>query len=130
MTGWTPRRCDFTGRVCFCIVASSFATRPLSECSAEEFWRGQLGMLVRSLEHAFAQEQELDRKLDELAKASEHIQRLMTIPGVGRCTAEVICAWIDNPRRFHNGREVSSYAGLVPLQYQSEAMSQGCGECF
>lgn len=94
-------------------------SRPLPECSAEEFWRGQLGMLVQSLEQAFAQEKTLDRKLDALAKASGQIQRLMTIPGVGRCTAEVICAWIDTPCRFHNGREISSYAGLVPVQYQS-----------
>ena len=94
-------------------------SRPLSECPAEEFWRGQLGMLVESLDHAFAQEKELDRRLDELAKASQHIQRLMTIPGVGRCTAEIVVAYLDDPRRFRNGREVSSYAGLVPVQYQS-----------
>ena len=46
-------------------------------------------------------------------------QRLLTIPGVGRCTAEVISAYIDDPKRFSNGRQVSSYAGLVPVQYQS-----------
>ncbi len=27
--------------------------------------------------------------------------------------------WLDDPRRFRNGREVSSYAGMVSVQYQS-----------
>jgi len=93
--------------------------RPLSECEPEDFWRGHLGLLLASLDHAFAQEKELDRRLEALAKADESIQRLMTIPGVGRCTAEVVCAYIDAPRRFRNGRQVSSYAGLVPVQYQT-----------
>ena len=94
-------------------------SRPLSDCAAEELWRGQLGLLVQSLEQAREQEKELDQKLDALAGQDPAVQRLLTIRGVGRCTAEVICAWIDDPRRFHNGRQVSSYAGLVPVQYQS-----------
>jgi len=93
--------------------------RPLSECGSEDFWRGQLQLLLASYEHSVGQEKDVDRKLEQLARKNEDIQRLMTIPGVGRCTAEVVCAWIDDPKRFNNGREVSSYAGLVPVQYQS-----------
>ena len=28
-------------------------------------------------------------------------------------------AYLDNPQRFENGRQVSAYAGLVPKQFQS-----------
>jgi len=94
-------------------------SRPLAECEPEEFWRGQLAMLLTALTHARAQEKELEQRLEQLAKSDAHIQRLLTIPGVGRRTAEVICAYLDDPQRFRNGREVSSYAGLVPVQYQS-----------
>ena len=94
-------------------------SRPLDECGAEELWRGQLGMLLASLEHAFAQQKAVDDRLEQMAKADQSVQRLMTIPGVGRCTAEVICAHLDDPKRFRSGRQVSSYAGLVPVQYQS-----------
>jgi transposase len=41
---------------------------------------------------------------------------LLTIPGVGRRTAEVIVAALDDPNRFQNARQVSAYAGLVPDQ--------------
>ena len=58
-------------------------------------------------------------ELDELAQDNPHVQRLMTIPGVGRKTAEVLVAAIDDPHRFRNAREVSSDIGLVPEQYQS-----------
>ena len=54
-----------------------------------------------------------------MAKANRAIQHLLTIPGVGRCTAEVVAAYLDEPKRFSNGRKVSGYAGLVPRQYQS-----------
>ena len=93
--------------------------RPLAECAPQEFWRGQLGLLVQSLEQMRAQEKELDQKLQALAKQDAGVQKLMTINGVGRCTAEVVCAWIDNPRRFQNSRQVSSCVGMVPRQYQS-----------
>lgn len=94
-------------------------SRPLAECEPEEFWRGQLAMLLEALDHARTQEKELEHRLEQLAKSDAHVQRLLTIPGVGRRTAEVICAYLDDPKRFQSGREVSSYAGLVPVQYQS-----------
>ena len=93
--------------------------RRLAECAPKDFWQGQLHMLLDALDQAFCEEKGLERKLEQLAKSDQSVRPLMTIPGVGRCTAEVICAYIDDPRRFSNGRQVSSYAGLVPVQYQS-----------
>ena len=101
-------------------------TLPLVECGDEELWRGQLLLLLDGLEYAFAQEKILERKLEQMAKANRAVQRLLSIPGVGRCTAEVIAAYLDEPKRFRNGRKVSSYAGLVPRQYQS-GNSDRCG---
>lgn len=43
----------------------------------------------------------------------------MTIPGVGRKTAEALVAAIDDPHRFKNSRHLSSYLGMTPKQYQS-----------
>lgn len=59
-------------------------SRPLCECQAAEFWRGQLTVLVESYEHCRSQEKQLDQKLESLARESKSIQRLQTIPGVGR----------------------------------------------
>lgn len=94
-------------------------SRELLDCGPEQFWRGQLRLLVESYRRIESQERWVDRKLEHLAREDKNVQRLMTIPGVGRCTAEVICAYIGDPHRFKNAREVSSYAGMVPSQYQS-----------
>lgn len=36
----------------------------------------------------------------------------------------MIVAYLDDPRRFRNARQVSSYAGLVPRRYQSGQMDR------
>ena len=58
-------------------------------------------------------------KLDELGACDERIQRLQTILGVGPRLAETVVAFLDDPRRFQNSKQVGCYAGLTPKQYQS-----------
>ncbi len=60
-----------------------------------------------------------EQRLEQLAKANPHVQRLLQIPGVGRKTAEALVVAIDDPHRFKSGRQLSAYLGLVPKQYQS-----------
>ncbi|MEM7315155.1 MAG: IS110 family transposase [Planctomycetota bacterium] len=93
--------------------------KSIQDCLPHEFWRGQLDNDLAQLDFITGQLKAVESRLDQLAKTNEHVQRLMTIPGVGRKTAETIVATIDDPHRFKNAREVSSYAGLVPKQYQS-----------
>ena len=52
-------------------------------------------------------------------KNDPRIVRLRTIPGIGPRTAEILVAFIDDPHRFENGRQVAAYFGLVPRQFQS-----------
>lgn len=61
----------------------------------------------------------IEERLTQLAKQEERVQLLMTVPGIGRRTAEVIVTCLDDPHRFKNARQVSSYAGLVPNQRQT-----------
>jgi transposase len=61
----------------------------------------------------------VDTQLTEIAKKDNRVQLLESIPGVGRKTAEVIVAFIDDAKRFKTARQVSAYAGLVPRQDQS-----------
>src|SRR5205814_8925247 len=49
---------------------------------------------------------------------------LQSMPGVGPRTAEMIVAWIDDPGRFRNARQVGAYAGLTPRHYQSGQMER------
>jgi len=51
--------------------------------------------------------------------ASQPCQLLRTIPGVGPRLAEIAVAMLDDPRRFRSAKQVGSYVGLTPRQFQS-----------
>ena len=94
-------------------------SKPLAECSVEELWRGELQLELTQLEALESHLKTIEKRLDQVAKNDKQIQRVMTINGVGRVTAEAIVNYIDDPHRFKNGRQVGAYAGMIPRQYQS-----------
>lgn len=98
--------------------------KPLDDCPADELWRGQLGCELAEFQHQQGALATLETTLTTLAATNERIQLLTTIPGLGRVTAEIIVTQLDRPERFRSGREVSSYAGLVPRQFQSGQMDR------
>lgn len=100
---------------------------PLEKCGKEELWRGQLGLELDAMEQVAGLIEQVEKKLDEWVSDEggqwgERVKLLQTIPGVGPRLAEMVVAWIDDPKRFSNGRQVGAYAGLTPRRYQS-------GEC-
>jgi len=98
--------------------------KPLGKCSRDELWRGELDLELSELERLGKQHAEVEKRLRRLATKDKRVQLLETIPGVGRKTAEVVVACLDDPHRFKNARQVSSYAGLVPRRYQSGLMDR------
>jgi transposase len=98
--------------------------KPLADCSVDELWRGELELELAELSRLSEQLAQVDKKLTALGAEDDRVRLLRTIPGVGRWTAEVIVAYLDDPRRFKNSRQVSSYAGLVPRRYQSGQMDR------
>lgn len=93
--------------------------KPIAQCAHNELWRGELDMELTILDSLCEQLNTIVKKLESLGKEDARIQRIMTIPGVGPRTAEILVACIDDPNRFTTGRQVSAYFGLVPRQYQS-----------
>jgi transposase len=93
--------------------------RSLVDCAAGELWRGQLDLELTELVRQRDQLRQVDQRLEELARQDVRVELLMTSPGVGRKTAEVVVTRLDRPERFKSGRHVSSYAGLVPRRWQS-----------
>jgi len=99
-------------------------SRRLGKCGREELWRGQLGLELDAMEQVEGLIEQVEKKLDELVadereQWGERTALLRTIPGVGPRLAEMVVAWIDDPKRFGNGRQVGAYAGLTPRRYQS-----------
>ena len=100
---------------------------PFESTRADELWRGELTEELDALASVEAQLARVEAKLDSLAGEDERIQRLETIPCVGPRTAEMLVAVIDDPHRFGSGKEVGSYLGLTPRQYQSGNMDRSGG---
>jgi transposase len=98
--------------------------RPLGACGPDGLWRGELALEFAALERLCELIAEAERALDAAGAADERVGLLETIPGVGRRTAEVIAAYLDDPKRFRTAGEVSAYAGLVPRQFQSGEMDR------
>ena len=95
---------------------------PLAACAPEALWRGLVHTELQHLADVAERLAEVEAKLDELAAANPEVARVDGVPGVGRCTAQVIVAVLDRPRRFANRRQVGAYAGLTPRRYQSGQM--------
>jgi transposase len=93
--------------------------RALAECGPDELWRGLLGLSLTEYRQVVALLGQAEARLDALAEADAGVQVLESIPGVGPRTAEAVVAYLHEPARFHSGKQVSAYAGLVPRQYQS-----------
>ena len=63
--------------------------------------------------------QELTRALEEEVEKRAVTRRLMTHPGVGPLTALAYELVIGTPERFHCGKQIASYVGLVPEEKSS-----------
>lgn len=93
--------------------------KPITECTPEELWRGELDSELDLLASLDQQVVTTDKKLDAIGEADSRVRLLQTIPGVGPRLAETIVAIIDDPKRFTKGKQVASYVGLTPRQFQS-----------
>src|SRR5438270_2894875 len=60
--------------------------------------------------------QGLTRALEEEVEKRPVARRLMTHPGVGPLTALAFELVIGTPERFHCGKQIASYVGLVPSE--------------
>ena len=62
---------------------------------------------------------DLDRKVQKLARHDAQVRRFMSVPGVGPITALCFKATIDDPARFKRSRSVGAYVGLTTRRHAS-----------
>jgi transposase len=93
--------------------------KDFSELGRDELWRGQLAVELQELRGLQSHLEQVEEKLDAIAKAEPRIALLRTIPGVGPRLSEAIVALLDQPTRFHKANEVSAYVGMVPKELDS-----------
>jgi transposase len=63
--------------------------------------------------------EELTKAAEQEAKKRPEVARLMTHPGVGSLTALAYVLIIGTPERFHCGKQVGTYVGLIPSEDSS-----------
>lgn len=63
--------------------------------------------------------EELDKKIECQAKASENTRRLMTLKGVAHTTATAFAAAVGDGTAYKNGRHCAANLGLVPREHSS-----------
>jgi transposase len=97
-------------------------SKGLAEAGKEELWRGMVQLELEDLIHLHKQLEQVEAKLEQIAKADVRVARLQSAPGVGRRIAEMVVAMIDRPGRFTRGRTVGVWAGLTPRRFQSGQM--------
>ena len=114
-SGWTRKRLEELAE----------HARPLDSVEdACDFWRGQLYVELQLYKAVKQQLDNVTAKLDVVHKEQSAVNLLQTVPGVGPRTAEALVAVIDDPHRFKNCRQVSSYVGFTPRRYQSGEMDR------
>lgn len=94
------------------------------QADAENLWRGELWEELDQFERLTTALKRVEQGLERVAAGDGRVKQLQTIPGVGPRPAEAIVALVDDPHRFENGKQVASYLGLVPRQYQSGQMNR------
>ena len=68
---------------------------------------------------AFGSVAELTQAIEREVEKCPEAQRLRTHPGVGSLTALAFVLIIGRAERFHCGKQIASYLGLVPLEESS-----------
>jgi transposase len=81
--------------------------------------RESVKVCLRLLDGYSEEIQKQNLQLSEKAKADERVQWLMTIPGMGECSAMMVLAEIGEIGRFADADALCSYAGLVPRVRES-----------
>ena len=75
--------------------------------------------LLEILDQLTPKIQELSKALEDEVEKRPVTRRLMTHPGVGPLTALAYELVIGTPERFHCGKQIASYVGLVPTEESS-----------
>jgi transposase len=76
-------------------------------------------MLLEALDEVGERLARLERRLTEVIKATESMQLLLTLPGIGPILSPVIALEVGDVSRFPDAEHLASYAGTTPRVHSS-----------
>lgn len=89
--------------------------------------RESVNVCLRLLDGYSEEIQKQNLQLSEKAKQDKRAEWLMTIPGIGECSAMMLLAEIGDIGRFQDKEALCSYAGLVPRVRESAGKAARSG---
>jgi len=92
-----------------------------------EFLRSALTRLLEQIDAISRAIAGYDQQIAELAAKHPELERLESIPGVGRLTAMTFVLTLGRVERFAHSRDVAGFLGLRPKQRQSGARDPQLG---
>jgi transposase len=101
---WLKARCD---------EIKAVAKGALSETDIFE-----LKKLTETIRHLDEQIRDVQARIETLVDKRD-VEIVSSVPGVGSKSAAAILAEIGDAKRFSNGKQIASWAGLAPSVYQS-----------
>jgi transposase len=101
------------------LAGIALQAKALAECGPDELWRGLLELALVEYRQIGELVAQAEARLDALGQQNAAVKLLQSTPGLGPRTAEAVAAYLHEPKRFHKGKQVSAYSGLVPRQHQS-----------
>jgi transposase len=102
--------------------ASLFCRKGMAWLMAQELDQAaalERGVLVEQMRGVKEQLKAVEKALARTGDRDVRVAQLMSVPGVGRRTAEAFVAYVDRVERFGRSGKVGSYFGLVPCEDSS-----------
>jgi transposase len=104
----------------------------LAQMTLSDADRFQADLLAEELDQHVDRLKRLDQKLRQFADEALLAERearalLVTAPGVGPVTVDVVLAELGDPRRFRSQRKVAAFAGLAPGIRESAGRAKQLG---
>lgn len=84
-----------------------------------------INFLVEGYEQLEARRKAIEERLEKLIDSLDFGRNLIEINGIETLTVARIIAYMGNPYRFKSGKEVASFAGLIPKSNQSGKQDKG-----
>lgn len=106
-------------------ITSTFGKRALADLPT--MLRSALGGLLEQIDTLSQHIGGYDQQVGELAARHPEVERLTSIPGVGKLTAVTFVLTLGRPERFAHSRDVAGFLGLRPKQRQSGARDPQLG---
>lgn len=106
-------------------ITATFGGR--AAAALPEAWGAALAGLLEQIDGLSGTIAAYDRQIAELAARHPEVERLTSIPGVGRLTAVTYVLTLGRAERFAQSRDVAGYLGLRPKQRQSGARDPQLG---